>query len=328
MSRGYALILLFFIISLYASFNIIKFGSRNGDWAIFSICGILGFYTMPSYLYPFLTLNLIIFIYNYKKIKQQFVFNFFVGFFTLILYSPIILHQGFEVLTSPLKDRMWVISYLPLFFKNTLYEIFGIHLIFTIIPAIIAFLVAAKERRSFIIILWLIFGLSPVILLIAHSVIPFPRTFIYCGFSIVFLIGLSLSKYIDKVPVNLLMIGILVIQFASFLNFKADINNYESFNIDYKDMSDKVIDKDSKGYVLSGLYYDTHKFEMISKGYNPGNIKYDRLFYSFDEIKKVNIDTIKNIDSYDYVVIDKDKDLTVHHKPSYSNAYLNLYKKE
>jgi len=323
MSRGYALVSLFFIISLFASFNIIKYGSRNKDWAIFSISSVLGFYAVPSFLYPFLTINLLIFVYNYKDIKQQVIFNLFVALFTLLLYFPIILHQGFEALTSPVKERLWVISYLPLFFKNTFNEIFGISIIFTVIPILFCFFIALKERVWPTIILWLLFGLSPIILLIGHSVIPFPRTFIYYGFFIIFLMGISLKKYIEMIPINLLVVSLFIIQIAFFVNFKTSINDYETFNIYYKDMNDRVIEKDAKGYVLSGLDCDTHEFEMISRGYDINNIKYEYLFIDFDNIRKVNIDTVSGV--YDYIIIDIDKDVTVNKKPSYSNAYMNLY---
>ena len=326
MSRGYALVTLFFIISLYAAFNIMKFGSRNRDWAIFSISSVLGFYAVPSFLYPFLTLNLFIFIYNYKNIKQQFIFNLFIALFTLLLYSPIILHQGFEALTSPAKDRLWVLSYMPIFFKDTFSEIFGLPIFVTFIIIFVALFFAFREREKMTLLLWLVFGLSPVILLIGHSVIPFPRTFVYYGFFIIFLIGISFSKYIEKISVKLLVGGLFIIQSILCLNFGLNINGYETFNIYYKDMTDKVMDieKENKGYVLSGLYLDTHKFEMISRGYNPDVVKYDRLFISFDDIKQVNIDTISS--EYNYIIIDKDKDVTVYKKPSYSNEYLNLYK--
>ena len=68
MSRGYAFMVLAFVVCMYATFNIISKGNRNKDWMFFAISGALGCYAIPSFLYPFATLNVIILFYNYKNI--------------------------------------------------------------------------------------------------------------------------------------------------------------------------------------------------------------------------------------------------------------------
>lgn len=324
MSRGYALLALFFLVGLFASFNIIKHGSRNRDWMVFSISNILGFYTMPSFLYPFLTLNLLIFIFNYKNIKQQILFNIFITLATLLCYTPIILHQGFGVLTAKIWDRMDAILYFPIYFKNTFYEIFGFHFSITIILMAISLVIAILKKKKFAIILWVVFGLAPVVLLTAHSVIPFPRTFIYYGFFIVFLIGISISEYIEKINIKLLVPVLLILQIALFFNFKSKIIDYESFNIDFHDVNSKFIDKDKTFYIFSGLNIESYKFEMMSRGFDYSKSKYDRVFVDFD-VKYINTDTITD-NNYDYIVIDRAFDVTELRKPIYSNYTLNVYK--
>ncbi|WP_081852584.1 glycosyltransferase family 39 protein [Prevotella sp. 10(H)] len=323
MSRGYALVTLFFVISLYASYNIIKYGSRNKDWVIFSISNILGFYTMPSFLYPFLTLNLLILIYNYKNIKQQILFNLFITFATLLCYMPIILHQGFGVLSITPGDRLGVLSLFPLFFRNTFNEIFGLYLPLTLLIIVVSFVIALVKRNKDILVLWMLFGAAPVILLAIHSVIPFPRTFIYYGFIVMFLIGITLSAYIEKVPKLVLTIVLLVLQVGLFFNFKNSIVEYESFNIDFHDVSEKYIEEGKTFYILSGLNIESHKFEMMLRGYNYSKSKYDRIFIDFEDFRLVDTDTLKG--NYDYIVIDKPWDRTVERKPVYSNKTLNVY---
>lgn len=323
MSRGYALVALFFVISLYATFNIIKHGSRNQDWAIFSICSILGFYAVPSYLYPFVTLNFIILLYNYKNIKQQFVFNIFITLATLLCYTPIILHQGFGVLSITPGDRMGVLSLFPLFFRNTLSEIYGIHLIYTFIAIGIPFVIALLKKKTEVIKLWVIFGLAPVVLLALHSVIPFPRTFIYYGFVVLFLMGISISEYIEKISIKWLTVILLVLQAGLFYNFKNNIEEYESFNIGFHDVSEKFIEEGKTFYVLSGLNIESHKFEMMLRGYDYSKSEYDRVFLDFEDFRLVNTDTLRG--QFDYIIIDKEWDRTVVRKPVYSNKTLNVY---
>ena len=323
MSRGYALVTFFFVISLYATFNIIKHGSRNKDWVIFSICSVLGFYAVPSYLYPFITLNFIILLYNYKDIKQQFIFNLFIMLATLLCYTPIILHQGFGVLSITPGDRMGVLALFPLFFRNTFSEIYGLHLIYTFIAIGIPFIIALLKKKKEILKLWIIFGLAPVILLAIHSVIPFPRTFIYYGFVVLFLMGISVSEYIEKISVKWLTIILLVLQAGLFYNFKNNIEEYESFNIGFHDVSEKFIEEGKTFYVLSGLNIESHKFEMMLRGYDYSKSKYDRIFIDFEDFRLVNTDTLKG--NFDYIVIDREWDRTEVRKPVYSNKTLNVY---
>lgn len=78
MSRGYSMLNLFFVYSLFLSFNLIKGENTTKNWALFSLFSILGFYTIPSYLYPFLTLNALIFVLEPKYIWKQIIAGFVV----------------------------------------------------------------------------------------------------------------------------------------------------------------------------------------------------------------------------------------------------------
>lgn len=323
MSRGYALVTLFFVISFFATYNIIKLGNRKRDWAIFSICSVLGLYTVPSYLYPFVTLNLIILIFNYKNIKNQFCFNVGITLVTLLCYLPIILHEGFGVLSAPRRSLDSVLALFPIFFKNTFSEIFGFQPLYVIIVIAIPFIFALIKKRKNILILWFIFGVTPVVFLLLHSVIPFPRTFVYYAFVILFLAGISLNEYIDLINTKLLVIILLCIQIGLFFNFKNDIIQYEGFNIDFHDVSSKFIEEDKTYYVLSGLNIESHKFEMQLRGYDYSDSKYDRVFLDFENFKNVDTDTLKGY--FDYIIIDKEWDRTINRKPIYENKTLNVY---
>lgn len=323
MSRGYALVTFFFIIAFYASFNIIKLGSRNNDWVMFVISSILGLYAIPSFLYAYLTLNCFILIYNYKNIKQQIVFNLIIALGTLLCYMPIILNQGFSTLSIPPKDITEVLALFPVFFKNTFSEIFGFRMILILVVVTLSFIVSLLKKKKQISILWMVFGLAPVILLILHSVIPFPRTFVYYGFVIVFLIGTSWSEYIEKISLKYLTLFLLIVQIGLFFNFKNTIIEYESFNIDFHDANVKFMEEGKTFYILSGLNLESHKFEMMLRDYDYNDSKYESIFHGFGDVTFIDTDTLKN--NYDYIIIDREWDRTVNRKPIYSNQTLNVY---
>lgn len=326
MSRGYGLLVLFFVIALYATFNIIKRGNWSKDWAVFTLSSILGLYAVPSFLYPYLTLNLVIFIYNYKNIKKQVIFNLLAGLFTLLLYMPIILNEGFSALTVTPLPRDIVVKYLPTFFPATLYDIFRMSLFITSPFIAGAFLVAIFRKDKFTLILWAVFAIVPVILLVIQSVVPFPRTFVYYGVTLIFLIAISIHPYIEKISKNLLFGFLVLIQVAFFFNFKWKIYEYETFNIDYQEINDILTESGKKIYILSALNTDTNMFEMIRKGYDMSNVRYEKTFRGYEYIKIVDADTIKG--DYDYIFIDTDKDETKHRKAVYTNEWFTVYGRE
>ncbi|MDR2956448.1 MAG: glycosyltransferase family 39 protein [Prevotella sp.] len=326
MSRGYSLTTLFFVICLYAAFNIMKNDSKNKDWAFFSIAGVLGMYTIPSFLYPFFTLNFLILIYNYKKIKQQVLFNLLTGIATFSLYIPIMIRHGIGALTAngwvvPI-DRKEVLLKLPTFFSQTIQEIVGIPAIISGIIILSAFIYTCWNKDKPKLILWAVFGLSPVCLLLLHSVIPFPRTFAYYTIIIAFLVGISYGSLINKIPKTWLTIGLFIIQIACFINFYRHIGEYESFNTHYHDINKRIIEKDKTYYVVSGFGCYNHRFEMLVNDCDLKNVVYKDIYWTKED---VSADTISG---YDYVIIDAVRDKTVRRKPIYSNKEQNLYKKK
>lgn len=327
MSRGYALVVLFFVIGLYSAYNIIRKGNRRKDWLIFSISGVLGFYTMPSYLYPFVTLNIFIFLYNYKEIKKQIIYGIITGISVIILYLPIIVVSGLKVLTgnqfvTPKSSRLEVLQHLPSFFGSTLQEISGIPfwIVLAIMVAAVILFIVKKDKWN--LSLSIIFILAPFVFLFLQSVIPFPRTFVYYGFMIVFFAGIAFSDYINRIRHTYLVMILITIQIAGFISFYLNIGRYESFNTTAKVINEKIAE-DGKAYYIPNTFPDTNlEYEIMMKGYK----KKPRIkMYPYNTF--VNADTAS---TYDYVIINADYDKTVSSALFYHNpeSNLNIYKKE
>lgn len=323
LSRGYILVVLFFVIALYAAYNIIHKGNRKKDWMFFAISGILGCYAVPSFLYPFATLNLLILIYNYRNLKSQIVWNVVTGFFILVAYTPIFLVSGFKSLadnkfvTMEQRTRLDVLTEMPTFFFEMLENLTGLPSVAILIALGVALIWCVKNRDKQTLVLWAVFVLSPFLLLFLHRVIPFHRTFIYCGFAMTLLFGLSFRSEIESMPKFGLIIALVIMQIGGIFNFKLNIAKDEGFNTYANDVTARIL-QPNKTYLVN---YPHIMFDMEVGGYDLNNLKVEE----GPDIKWTNVDTINNID---YVVIYKLFDKTVHKKPFYSNQDLNVYKND
>jgi hypothetical protein len=318
MSRGYCLVMLFFIISLYAAFNIINNIKAKINWNVFSMSSILGFFTMPSYLYVWVIINTIIFLNSKHTIKEQFVNNCIILCNVLLLYTPIILINGMDALVRnkfvvPI-DRTVVFSRLSDFFKTTVGEITGMYVIIILILLSISMFLIFKNRNRNEVVLTTIFIFLPVLLLIVHSVIPFPRTFNYYGFVFVFLIFLPFIKNLSVFPIHYLIIGCVLVQCGLFINFYSKINKYESFNTANHELNKKIVGK-NRYFFNSSLFEVDFAFENQIRGFRLEKVM---------SLNAVNVDK-DTLCGYDYYVIDKKNDCTKISKPVYSNATINVY---
>ncbi len=319
MSRGYGLVMLFFIVSLYAAYNIIFNADQTRHWLIFSISNILGLFTMPSFLYVFIILNLIIWLNNGFRIKKQLFSNTAAVLVVFILYAPIIIINGLGALTDnqfvkPIL-RTEVINNLPVFFRQSIIEITGIHYLVILAPIITAIIMLVKNKMKFELMLSFVFIFSPAILLIVHSVIPFPRTFNYYAFVFVFLIIIPYWRLLENISVKYVLLLTVCIQSAFILNFYFSIEKYEDFNISYHQINKKIMGRGS--YFFTTVLFETNfLFENKTHGYEA-----EKMEFHFPQIN-VDADTLKG---FDYYIVDKQYDFTKLKKPAYSDNRTNVY---
>lgn len=319
MSRGYGLVALFFVIGLLASYNIIFNGNNNRDWILFGISSILGFFTMPSYLYAFVVLNALILFNNNFQLKKQIIYNLGIVVLVVILYTPIIIVNGVGALTSntfvlPIS-RKEVIEKLPLFFSGTLTEITGVHFMVVILLLAISFYMLVKSKMKFELGMFIIFIVSPFVLLIIHSVIPFPRTFNYYAIVLMFLICIPFKDAIAKISAGYLLAVVVFVQALLFLNFYFNIKKYETFNITYHEINKRIVGNNS--YFFSTVLFETNfLFENEIHGY-----KMTKAEFNFPQVN-VDVDTLTG---FDYYIVDKQYDFTKNKKPAYSDETTNVY---
>ena len=322
MSRGYALVNLFFIINLLCVFNLIKGENTIKNWSVFCISSVLGFYTMPSFLYPFLTLNFFLFLFQNKSIWKQVVANAIILLIVVILYVPIVYHEGLDALiNNPFVKPigfLTTIKSLPKFLLLTIQEITGISwfLIFGLLLIVVYKIrgVGDKITKRFAIV----FIAAPIVLLGIHCVIPYPRVFCYYSFVMVILICVAFSNQINKLNYKILLPFLLLMQGALLLNFERKIYDYENKDAAINMTCDTIIKKiiGNKKYLFdeSLLYYNL-KFELITKGYKEYEIK--------EVTVNLDADTVSN---FDYIIIKKERNKTKFKKPFYVTKYYSIYK--
>lgn len=327
-SRGYALMMLMFLIGLYSVYGILRHGSKNKYWMFFGVSTILGLYTMPTYMYPLLTLNIILLVFKYNYFKKIIQCNLIAAVITFLLYLPIFLLNNMEEAASvatdnpdqsPFISRMEFLQSLPYFLDKIQSFMFGIPGYVTLGLLLLSVLLLVVQRKKQDTVILFIFYLVPVLLHIIFPVVPLERTFIYMAFITIFFFGVSLSRYISKINIIVLFSITLPIQVAGFIYSKNEIPVYEDFNTFVKQTHDAVLEEGKTYYMPYSLSMNDIIFEMKVRGYDPE--KY--LFCDF-KATEADADTIYN---YDYVIIEKAKDHTKFRTPYYSNNFQNVYKR-
>jgi len=96
LGRGYSLEVLLFTLSLLSLVKWIK-NNRRGYLYWYVLFSMLGFYTVPTYLFYFLPASLF-WIWETRKVKLWFLSTTAVGLGSVLLYYPIILFSGLESL--------------------------------------------------------------------------------------------------------------------------------------------------------------------------------------------------------------------------------------
>ena len=192
--RGYALMTSFTIVTTFMTMEIISGRNEKFLWHIYALCTILGFYTLVIFLYPFVTLSLVIAGYiiyerKYELIKTFIYYNLLIIAGVLLLYMPVFLISGISSITSnPWMIKLdWQIyfSLLPKFIKGAFEFILGIDkfaLAIGVIIIISGLLVLLIEKKKTWFWLLVSFFIVPLILLTIQRLQPYNRVWCYLIF--------------------------------------------------------------------------------------------------------------------------------------------------
>lgn len=224
-ARGYSLILLFFTIGFFSLLQIIQNFNNKKAWHYLMISSVLGFYTIPIYLYPFVSLFGFAFLFflvtkNTTGIYKTLQFGALTGFLTLVVYSPIFAVSGIKSVTS--NKFVQPLSYSEIFeglgqhLTNTLQFFTGskygywavIGIITLLIPTLLKSRIKRNTYPSIFILLFVPF------LIVIHKVLPVERTWIYLLVPILFLIAIG----INELKISKWLLGFCII-YTGLINF-------------------------------------------------------------------------------------------------------------
>jgi hypothetical protein len=233
-ARGYLLITLLFTLCFFGLIAIIKSG-RWEFWVIYSIAAILGAYTLPSFLYPFLSLSLFAFFYfiyqkRYLEIKRLIISGALIGFGVLVLYLPVFAVSGVATVVAneyvqPV-NRSVVWQTLPKYTLQLVWWLFGS--LFGALILLVCSPFLKSQKNKLLVKLSLFCLLLVPLICILHSRLPFLRIWTYLVVAIAAGAAIAFERIIAKLnlkiwTVSLLCLIILALgEFNYLKNISAD----------------------------------------------------------------------------------------------------------
>lgn len=206
MGRGYGMLLLFAVLCLYGAIAILQEATPKKYFIIFAVAAILGFYTIPSYLYffapLFAVLLLHIAVWHPKLLGRFIIASIAIASLTILLYMPIISHNGYRVLTSNngvvLQTSEYIQQHAVEHFEATWRWLLGFDISLTwLLPFLIYLFITSVygrgEVKKLIALLSLVMLLLPVAVVFIQKVIPFERTWCHLTIPIILTLGLLLA---------------------------------------------------------------------------------------------------------------------------------------
>ncbi|WP_168710276.1 glycosyltransferase family 39 protein [Flavobacterium sangjuense] len=321
MARGYGLVTLLFIGCLYYTFKIIDGDENRKNFLFFGLFSVIGLYTIPTFIYPIISLSVYIVFVKRHLFWTQFKVGFGIFLTSILLYAPIIYNCGLNSIISNLYVKPMgfipTLKSIPVYPLLAIQEITGIHwlIVIAICSLSLYFIWKSKERRAIFFVVVMI--LTPLILIVIQRVNPYARVFNYCSIVLLLLVLMPYKTTIDKLKLSYMFPLLLVIQCVSLFNFETKILAYEDKDWGLNITSDKIIKKiqgNHHYYTNGNLIFYNLKFDLISNGFTNYKI-------AEEKGKNVSADTLP----YDYSIIGLDFDKTKSKKPLYKTRYYNVY---
>lgn len=314
LSRGYMLVIVSFIVCFYATIRLCSlentFKKDLKYYILLSLASIIGFYTIPTFLYAFFSIFSYLFLYfliqkNITKLKQLLFFGIVTTFIVLLLYTPVFIVSGIDAIINNRfvePSSIWfVLKGIPGHFKETLGFLIGIKFYYILPIYLYGFYLLLKNKSIISYFVLYCFAIAPIILIV-HSLIPFYRVWIYLLIPIMYLLGLIIKRLnLSTLKISLL---VFLISLGLIFNFYQKIKYEQQFSFSANEVANKLIEIKAENVIVFKNFVDTN------------------LIYLFKQ-KNINIKT-KYIDSHylnnyymkskDYFITSKKLDLNSKYK--------------
>ena len=323
-ARGYMLIIFFTLISVICLSRLSKqFNSK--DLIIFSICSVLGFYTIPIYLYVYATFLIYLSFLLYKKhlsFKHFFISNLVIGLCVLLLYAPIIYYNSLDSIINnkftKKIERSEVLDYIISNWKGVYDKLLGINsgaiLLLVIVSLIFVAIKYPNKLKNQTILAVLLFLCLPFLYMLLHSVIPGARTWCFILIPFIFGITLILNEVYKLIPIHKYFVylsGILLI----FIQFNIFIKSNPKYAHPFDRVGEIITQKVmAKGY--QNFYFD-NKEELSEQVFIEFTYhkRHKKIHVKNHSLKRLNLD------SFDCVIYKNDVILNQKISPNFIEIY-------
>ncbi len=221
-ARGYSLIVLFFIIGFFSVLAILHNNDDKKAWYRLMISSVLGLYTIPVYLYPFISLFgfvmvFFLFIKNKTAIIRTLRYGILTCILTFTLYAPVFAVSGIESVTNnkfvATLDIKQVMGGFIQHINQTLrfFTVSKIGYLFGLAGIVILVMVFKKFKFKVPVYLAIFTILIIPLFIFIHKVLPVERTWIYLLVPLIFLVSIIINNF--KWPVFFWGLSIIYILF-------------------------------------------------------------------------------------------------------------------
>jgi len=280
LASGYSFLLMFTLFSALAMLEILKSNpNRKYFWAIYIISTALGFYSIPIYIYIFVSFSLFYLLYSlslkqmpfFSMLKEYSWVSMIIVLIVSVLYLPVVLVSGLSSLLGneyvlPQNFNLFLIDLLK-FIPESFLWFFNENLVLTSIFAvfILVSLIYTFVRNKLLFFLILSFLVGPFLFTLLQRVVPLPRLFIFELLILSISGGFFIELIQEKVKIfrSYYFVSLLCVLFSiSFLFEHHQIIQKKAFtyNLAYT-FVDKIESNSSVFMTFGARYYTFLKFK-------------------------------------------------------------------
>ncbi len=303
-ARGYMLIILMGLICFYCILQLNKEFNKNYI-QIYLICSIIGFYTIPVFLYVSVTLVLFQIILFKKETSKLWIllkYHILIGVITFLLYLPIIYFNGLDsIINNQWTKKLPFNRIIDCFKDRSVFGLFdkliGINSFYLIIlflgSLLFIFIKKATTNEKRLIQFIFVSFFLPFVFILVQRVIPGTRTWCYLLIPLTLGIALIYSKVLEILKVKLVFTyatGGLIMLIFIVIFYKSHPNAAKEKDYTITLLSEKL---QKRKYTSIYSEFGPKTFEEVNIRFNYARFDKTLNFYNqSSDVNKINLSKI------------------------------------
>ncbi len=322
MARGYALVILFFVLASFSVWNLLSKNNTRQYWILYVLTTVLGGYTMPSFLFVLAPLSVLLLTATATNKTTWLKAHLTILATCFLLYLPVMIVNGFDVFWQNISGRELPLNdfaqkIIP-FLIHAVHEITGWPVWVWSPLCLISVGYLMWKKQGYPLRVGMIFISVTGILLVLNPVIPYSRSLIHFGVLMGVFISLPFVSLFEATSLRKIFILALCLQGLLTYTTCMQIKKYDHVYRDYNTLALEIMGDQKRYYFNSKLFDTTFAFEMKTHGY-----RWQKAANAYPT--KVHPMSADTVDGYDYIVIDKRVDETQVKKPIHTTPQIHVY---